>query len=60
MWSIGSLLILCVVLAGCVGILYAVCQGMGIQIPGWVRTVGWIVLAVVVGVVAIRLLLSLV
>lgn len=54
--GIPQILIWFIVIAGCVGIAFVIAKATGVQIPGWVITVLWIVLAVVVGVFAIKFL----
>lgn len=55
-WSLKHLLIV----AGVVAVLVVVVtQGLGWRIPSWLITVGWICLAVLVGILAINFLLSL-
>lgn len=57
-WGIPDFLILLMVICGCLGIAYIVLQVCEINIPPWVWKIAFIVLAVFVGVVAIRLLQS--
>lgn len=58
--SIIQLIIVAMVIAGCVGILYVVMRQAGVAIPSWVIQILWIVLVVMVGVVAVKLLASLI
>lgn len=58
--SIVQLIIVCMVIAGCIGILYVVLRQCGVAIPAWFITIIWIVAAVFVGVVAVKLLASLI
>jgi len=58
--TIGSWLIIAIVIAGIVGIAIVVARQAGIAIPPWIFTILWIILVVVVGVVAIKFLLSIV
>ena len=51
-------IIVAIVLAGIIGIAAVIIRQSGIAIPGFVITIFWIVLAVVVGVVAIKFLAS--
>lgn len=52
-------LIVAIVVAGCIGIAFVVAKQAGITIPPFIITILWIVLAVVIGVVAIKFLVSL-
>jgi hypothetical protein len=45
-----------IVVAAVIGIALIVIRQAGIQIPGWVGQVGWIVLLAVVAIVAIKFL----
>lgn len=54
-WAIIALIV-----AGIIGILLVVIRQSGVQIPGFIITILWICLAVVIGVVAIKFLLSVV
>lgn len=59
MWTIGTILIAVIIIAGMIAIAYVVCTRMGITIPEWVRNIGFIILLVVVGVIAIKFLMTL-
>ncbi len=48
-----------IVIAGVIGIMLVVVRQAGIDIPGWIIQILWIVLAVVVAVVAIKFLAGL-
>jgi len=48
--------VLILVIAGVIGIAYVVTKQAGITIPGFIVQIFWIVLAVVIGVVAITFL----
>lgn len=50
--------ILLIVLAGIVGIVFAVVRAIGIQIPSYIIHILWILLAVVIGILAIRFIAS--
>lgn len=54
-----GLLILIIVIAGAVAVVAIVAKAAGLNIPAWLIQVLWVVLAVVVGVVAIRFIASL-
>lgn len=58
--SIIQWLIIALVVAGCIGIVYVVVKQAGITIPPFIITIFWIVLAVLVGVLAIKFLWSLI
>lgn len=51
-------IIVAIIVAGVIGIAFVVARQAGIVIPQFVITIFWIVLAVVVGVVAIKFLAS--
>lgn len=55
-YDLIHIIIVCIVLAGIIGIFLVVIRQAGINIPGWVLTILWIVLAVVVAVIAIKFL----
>lgn len=49
-------LIIAIVLAGIIGITLVVLRQAGIAIPGFILTILWIILAVVLGVFAVKFL----
>ncbi len=51
-------IIVAIVIAGVIGIALVIARQAGIVIPDFIWTIAWIVLAVVVGVIAIRFLAS--
>ena len=51
-------LIFAIIIIGAVGIAFVVARAAGVEIPAWIISVGWIVLAVCIGVVAIKFLAS--
>ncbi len=53
-------ILVCIVIAGIIGIFLVVVRQAGIDIPGWVIQILWIVLAVVVSVIAIKFLAGLI
>lgn len=57
--SVIHLLILLVIVLGAAAIAAVVIKKIGLKIPAFVVTILWIVFAVVVGVVAIKLIASL-
>lgn len=58
--GVGHWLIVALVVAGIIGIALVVARQAGIVVPAFVVTILWIVLAVVVGVVAIKFLIGMV
>jgi uncharacterized protein (DUF983 family) len=56
--QIGWMAIVGIVIAGIIGIALVVARATGIAIPNWVIQILWIIFAVVVGVLAIKLVLS--
>lgn len=56
--SLVQLAILIVVLAGIVGIVIVILKQVGVTIPPFIVAIFWIVLAVVVGVLAIKFIWS--
>ncbi len=58
-WTFGEIIIALIIIAACLGILFVVTRAMGVAIPGWVIQIGWILVAAVLGILAIRFLLSL-
>ncbi len=55
-WGLVEWLIAIIIICGMVGIAWVIIKQTGVQVPGYVATVLWILLAVVIGVVAIRFL----
>ena len=49
-----------IIVAGLIGIVLIVIRAAGLVVPGWVVQILWVLLAVIVGVLAIKILLSLV
>ena len=58
-WSVGSLAVAIVVTAGVCAVVFVVLRKLNISIPDWVVNIFWIVVVVAVGIMAIRLLMSL-
>jgi hypothetical protein len=52
--SLVHLIIVVIVVCAVIGIAYIVMKQAGIVIPGWIVQIAWIVLACVIGVIAIR------
>lgn len=57
--TIVQWLIIALIVAGCIGIAFVVMKQAGITVPPFIITIFWIVLAVFVGVIAIKFLVSL-
>jgi len=57
-YSIVNLLILAIVVAAVIGITVIIVRQMGVPIPDWIVKIFWIVVAVLVGIFAIKLVLS--
>ena len=53
-YSLIHLLIVIIIVAACVGIAMVVLKQAGIVVPPFIITIGWIVLAAAVGILAIR------
>jgi len=53
-YSLIHLLIVIIIVAACVGIAMVVLRQAGITVPPFIITIGWIVLAAAVGILAIR------
>ena len=49
-----------IIVAGCIAIAIIALGAMGIAVPGWVVSIGWVILVVVVAVLAIKFLVSIV
>lgn len=58
--EVKTWLIMIVVIIGAIAIAYVVTNAVGIAIPAFIITILWIVLAVVIGVVAIKFIWSLI
>lgn len=59
-WSLASLLIAAIIICGLIAIAYIVIKAMGVPIPPWFWQVLGIILIVIVGVLAIKFLMSVV
>jgi hypothetical protein len=57
-YSIVQLLIIVIVIVAAIAITIVIVRAMGMEIPGWVFTVAWILVAVFVGVIALKFLAS--
>jgi len=57
--TVAYFAIILIVVGGIIGITYVILQRAGVQIPPWLITCFWIVVAVVVGILLIRFLVSL-
>jgi hypothetical protein len=58
--TVGYWGVILLIVAGVVGIVYVIARAVGVEIPGWLIQCGWIVVAVCVGVVAIKLIIGLI
>lgn len=59
-WSIGEWLIAALIVGGVIAVFYVIwTKALGWTFPAWLPQVFWILVGVVVGIVAIRFLLSL-
>lgn len=59
-WDIGDWLIAILIVGGVVAVFYVIwTQALGWTFPPWLIKIFWILCAIVVGIVAIRFLLSL-
>lgn len=58
-YSIIQVALFLVVILGIVGVVLVIARQMGVQIPQYIVTIFWIILAVIVGVIAIKFLASL-
>jgi len=50
--------ILIIVIAAIIAVIFVITKAMGVAIPQWVMAILWIIFAAVVGVVAIKFLVS--
>jgi uncharacterized protein (DUF983 family) len=57
--SLAQMAITVIVAAGIVGVALIVVRQAGVEIPGWVIQVFWIIVACVIGIMAIRFLIGL-
>lgn len=57
-YSLIQIAIFVIVIAGIIGIVLVVTKQMGVAIPPFIITICWILLAVVIGVIAIKFLAS--
>lgn len=53
--GIESYIILAIVIAGALGVAIVAFSVFGITVPAWLVTIGWILLAVLVSIAAVRL-----
>lgn len=58
-YSIVHIALAIIVIAGIIGIVFVVTRQMGITIPPFIVNVLWIILAVVIGVVAVKFIATL-
>lgn len=57
-YSLLHWIILIMVVAGAVAILYIVLRRLGITIPDWVVSIFWVIVVVIVGVAAVKIIWS--
>lgn len=55
-YNLIQIIVIAMVVAGIIGIALVIARQAGIVIPAFIFTIAWIVLAVVIGVVAIKFL----
>lgn len=55
-WTFERIILLAIVLAGAIGVALVLLNVFGIVIPSWMVTIGWIVVAVLIGVAAVKLI----
>jgi hypothetical protein len=58
-WGIAQWAIAIIIVAGIVAVVVIILKAFEIQIPAWFIKILWVLLAVVVGIVAIKFLISL-
>lgn len=58
-WSIGDWLIAIIALAGAIAVTYIILGVFEVKIPDWIVKIFWVVLAVAIGIIAIRFILNL-
>lgn len=58
-YSLIQIAILAIVIAGIIGVVVVITKQVGVAIPPWFIAILWIVVAVAIGVFAVRLLASL-
>ena len=56
--SVGTWMLIAIIVAGIVGVAIVIANQAGVQIPPFIVKILWIVLAVVIGAVAIKFLMS--
>jgi len=59
MQSIGKWVIYAIIVAACIAVAFVVLGHMGIPVPSWVVTIGWIMILAIIGVAAIHFLMKL-
>ena len=58
-WSIGQIALAVIIIAGICAVVVIILNRLGVKIPDWFQAILWVVLAVVVGAVAIKFLMTL-
>jgi hypothetical protein len=56
--AIASWVVLAIIIAAVIGIGLIVLRVSGVEIPGWVMQIGWILVVAIIGIAAIHLLMS--
>ncbi len=57
-WSFTQWIIAIIVICGAIAIMYIATDAMGVHIPAWAISIGWVVIIVVVAIIAIGVLAS--
>lgn len=57
-YSIGQLAIFIAIVIGIVALLYILSRAVGVAIPPWIIQIGWVLLALVLVIGAIRIVMS--
>ncbi len=58
-YTVAHWIIMIIILAAVIAVMYVVLGRMGVAIPAWVIQIFWILVVAVVGIMAIKFLLSL-
>lgn len=56
--GVGGIAIEFIILVAIVAVVLVICRAMEVPVPGWIITIAWILLAAFVGILAVRLLMS--
>jgi hypothetical protein len=57
--GIASWMIILIVVAGVIGVAIIIARAAGVSVPPYIIQIGWVVIAVCIGIVAIRFIMSL-